>query len=87
MNTSATQLCFFFIFNCAFSVPLKTTLGGIDCPFPEGTYSLTYSEKKGVENKCSNDGSSLVTIDGSIITMNACAGSDSYGMIGLIISV
>ncbi|KAI0207527.1 hypothetical protein LSAT2_007795 [Lamellibrachia satsuma] len=75
MNTLLPQVRAYTVF---VKVTLKTTLGGIDCPFPEGTYSLTYSEKKGVENKCSNDGSSLATIYGSIITMNACAGSDSY---------
>jgi len=64
-----------------FSVPFKTTLEGRDCPFRKGTYSLTYSEKKGVENQCSDDATSTATVDGSTITMNACAGSDSYGIV------
>ena len=67
----------------SFSVPVKTTLAGRDCPFPKGIYSLTYSEKKEVENKCLDDATSTATVDGSTITMNACAGSDNYGMVDL----
>ena len=73
----------FMVNSVSFSEPVKTTLAGTDCPFPKGTYGLTYSEKKGVENQCSDDAASTATVDGSTITMNACAGSDNYGMVDL----
>ena len=71
--------------HCAFSVPVTTTLAGTNCPFPEGTFVVTYSQGNGVENQCSNDASSVVNVQGTTIQITACGGTNTYGMIEIVI--
>lgn len=53
------------------------------CPFPAGTFQVTYSYDYDNENMCFSDRNSRAVVSTNTLSLSTCADDDTYGTTSL----